>query len=32
MLMDRPVDRDRVPVTFFGRRAYFLRTPPLLAT
>jgi lauroyl/myristoyl acyltransferase len=31
MLMDRHVDRDRVPVTFFGRRAYFLRTPPLLA-
>ena len=31
MLMDRYVDRDRVPVTFFGRRAYFLRTPPLLA-
>jgi KDO2-lipid IV(A) lauroyltransferase len=31
MLMDRHVDRDRVPVTFFGRRAFFLRTPPLLA-
>jgi len=31
MLMDRHVDRDRVAVTFFGRRAYFLRTPPLLA-
>jgi KDO2-lipid IV(A) lauroyltransferase len=31
MLMDRYVERDRVPVTFFGRRAYFLRTPPLLA-
>ncbi|MEO5821132.1 MAG: lysophospholipid acyltransferase family protein [Vicinamibacteraceae bacterium] len=31
MLMDRHVDRDRVPVTFFGRRAYFLRTPALLA-
>jgi KDO2-lipid IV(A) lauroyltransferase len=31
MLMDRHVDRDRVPVTFFGRRAWFLRTPPLLA-
>jgi lauroyl/myristoyl acyltransferase len=30
MLMDRHVGRDRVPVTFFGRRAYFLRTPPLL--
>jgi KDO2-lipid IV(A) lauroyltransferase len=31
ILMDRYVDRDRVPVTFFGRRAYFLRTPALLA-
>jgi lauroyl/myristoyl acyltransferase len=31
MLMDRHVDRDRVAVTFFGRRAWFLRTPPLLA-
>jgi KDO2-lipid IV(A) lauroyltransferase len=31
MLMDRHVDRDRVAVTFFGRRAYFLKTPPLLA-
>ncbi len=31
MLMDRHVDRDRVAVTFFGRRAYFLRTPALLA-
>jgi KDO2-lipid IV(A) lauroyltransferase len=31
MLMDRHVDRDRVPVTFFGRRAWFLRTPPMLA-
>jgi lauroyl/myristoyl acyltransferase len=30
ILMDRYVDRDRVPVTFFGRRAYFLRTPALL--
>jgi lauroyl/myristoyl acyltransferase len=30
MLMDRHVDRDRVAVTFFGRRAYFLRTPPLI--
>ena len=30
-LMDRYVDRDRVPVTFFGRRAYFLRTPALMA-
>lgn len=31
MLMDRHVDRDRVAVTFFGRRAWFLRTPALLA-
>ena len=31
MLMDRHVDRDRVAVTFFGRRAFFLRTPPLIA-
>jgi lauroyl/myristoyl acyltransferase len=31
MLMDRHVDRDRVAVTFFGRRAFFLRTPALLA-
>jgi KDO2-lipid IV(A) lauroyltransferase len=31
MLMDRHVDRDRVAVQFFGRRAYFLRTPALLA-
>ena len=30
MLMDRHVDRDRVAVTFFGRRAFFLRTPALL--
>ncbi len=30
MLMDRHVDRDRVAVTFFGRQAFFLRTPPLL--
>ncbi len=30
MLMDRHVDRDRVAVTLFGRRAYFLRTPALL--
>ena len=30
MLMDRHVDRDRVPVTFFGRHAFFLRTPALL--
>jgi lauroyl/myristoyl acyltransferase len=31
MLMDRHVGRDRVAVTFFGRRAWFLRTPALLA-
>jgi lauroyl/myristoyl acyltransferase len=31
ILMDRYVDRDRVAVTFFGRRAYFLRTPALMA-
>jgi lauroyl/myristoyl acyltransferase len=30
MLMDRHVGRDRVAVTFFGRRAWFLRTPALL--
>jgi KDO2-lipid IV(A) lauroyltransferase len=30
LLMDRHVARDRAPVTFFGRRAYFLRTPALL--
>lgn len=30
MLMDRHVDRDRVAVTLFGRRAFFLRTPALL--
>ena len=30
MLMDRHVGRDRVAVNFFGRRAYFLRTPALL--
>ena len=29
--MDRHVDRDRVEVQFFGRRAYFLRTPALLS-
>lgn len=32
MLMDRHVDRDRVKVTLFGRDAYFLRTPALLAS
>ena len=31
MLMDRHVDRDRVEVRFFNRRAFFLRTPALLA-
>lgn len=31
LLMDRPVDRDRVPVTFFGRQVEFLGTPALLA-
>jgi len=31
MLMDRHVERDRVPVRFFGRDVYFLRAPALLA-
>jgi KDO2-lipid IV(A) lauroyltransferase len=31
VLVDRHVEKDRVEVTFFGRRAYFLRTPALLA-
>lgn len=31
MLVDRHYGRDRVPVTFFGRRAWFLRTPILMA-
>jgi lauroyl/myristoyl acyltransferase len=31
MLMDRHFDRDRTEVTLLGRRAYFLRTPALLA-
>src|SRR5262245_29546818 len=30
MLMDRHVGRDRVAVRFFGRTAYFLRTPALI--
>lgn len=30
MLMDRHADRDRVEVSFLGRRAWFLRTPALL--
>jgi lauroyl/myristoyl acyltransferase len=31
MLMDRHYGRDRVAVTLFGRRAYFLRTPVVMA-
>jgi KDO2-lipid IV(A) lauroyltransferase len=31
MLIDRHYGRDRTPVTLFGRRAWFLRTPLLLA-
>jgi KDO2-lipid IV(A) lauroyltransferase len=31
ILIDRYMGRDRVPVTFFGRRAWFLQTPALLA-
>jgi lauroyl/myristoyl acyltransferase len=31
LLMDRHIGRDRVAVQFFGRRAWFLRTPALLA-
>jgi KDO2-lipid IV(A) lauroyltransferase len=31
MLVDRHYGRDRVPVTLFGRRAWFLRTPILMA-
>jgi len=30
MLMDRPLGRDGIEVTFLGRRASFLRTPPLM--
>ena len=30
MLMDRHLGRDRVEVTFLGRRTSFLRTPPLM--
>jgi lauroyl/myristoyl acyltransferase len=30
MLIDRHLGRDRVPVTFFGRRTWFLQTPALL--
>ena len=31
MLLDRHVGKDYVEVTFFGRPAYFLRTPAMLA-
>lgn len=31
MLVDRHYGRDRVPVTLFGRHAWFLRTPLLMA-
>ena len=31
MLLDRHYGRDRVPVTLFGRSAWFLRTPLLMA-
>ena len=31
LLVDRHIGRDRVPVTLFGRRAWFLRTPLLIA-
>ena len=31
LLVDRHLGRDRVPVTLFGRRAWFLRTPLLIA-
>jgi KDO2-lipid IV(A) lauroyltransferase len=31
MLIDRHLGRDRVPVTFFNRRTWFLQTPALLA-
>jgi KDO2-lipid IV(A) lauroyltransferase len=31
MLMDRHIGRDRVEVTLLGRRAWFLRTPVLMA-
>jgi len=31
LLVDRHMDKDHVEVTFFGRTAYFLRTPALLA-
>ncbi|MPY88998.1 MAG: hypothetical protein GEU99_13850 [Luteitalea sp.] len=31
LLVDRHVGRDSVPVTLFGRQAFFLRTPALMA-
>ena len=31
LLMDRHLGRDRIAVTLFGRRTWFLRTPALLA-
>ena len=31
ILVDRHMGRDRVPVTLFGQRAWFLRTPLLIA-
>jgi KDO2-lipid IV(A) lauroyltransferase len=31
VLVDRHIGRDRVPVTLFGRRAWFLRTPLIIA-
>ena len=31
LLVDRHMGRDRVPVTLFGRQAWFLRTPMLIA-
>jgi lauroyl/myristoyl acyltransferase len=31
LLVDRHMGRDRVPVTFLGRQAWFLRTPIVLA-
>jgi KDO2-lipid IV(A) lauroyltransferase len=32
LLLDRHLGRDRVEVTFFGRRTWFLRTPALIAS
>jgi KDO2-lipid IV(A) lauroyltransferase len=31
ILIDRHLGRDRLPVTFFGRRTWFLQTPALLS-